>query len=161
MTLFHTIAIFYHYYISLTIITFSTGLGEFKFDFNYNTPGLNNWTGDTLAYCGIWQLPKVAQQSLSPAYTGNGTWDSSTAKILHMDTCLLRTVLFVPKDFHISYSSYLYNTDRCLDPRDSTFHTGPNSIIERTPLYYGQFSSWPQRFPISYSSYLFNMETSL
>lgn len=50
--------------------TFLQGLGEFKFDFNYNTPGLNTWTGDTLAYCGIWQLPKVAPQSLSPAYTG-------------------------------------------------------------------------------------------
>lgn len=48
-----------------------TGLGEFKFDFNYNTPGLNSWSGDTLALCGIWQLPKVAPRSLSPVYSGN------------------------------------------------------------------------------------------
>ena len=48
-----------------------TGLGEFKFDFNYNTPGLNSWSGDTLALCGIWQLPKVASRSLSPVYSGN------------------------------------------------------------------------------------------
>ena len=101
MTLFHTIAIFRHYYFSLTIITFSTGLGEFKFDYNYNTPGLNTWTGDTLAYCGIWQLPKNAPQSPSPTYTGN-----NTAEILYTNTCLLRTVLLVPKDsiFHILHT---------------------------------------------------------
>ncbi|XP_022806244.1 uncharacterized protein LOC111343345 isoform X2 [Stylophora pistillata] len=50
--------------------TFLQGLGEFKFDFNYNTPGLNSWSGDTLALCGIWQLPKVAPRSLPLTYTG-------------------------------------------------------------------------------------------
>lgn len=45
--------------------TFLQGLGEFKFDFNYNTPGLNTWSSDTLAYCGIWQLPKVVQHPLT------------------------------------------------------------------------------------------------
>lgn len=30
------------------------GFGEFKFDFNYNTFGLNSWFGDTLVFCGIW-----------------------------------------------------------------------------------------------------------
>lgn len=52
-------------------IVLLTGLGEFKFDFNYNTPGLNSWSGDTLALCGIWQLPKVAPRSLYPVYSGN------------------------------------------------------------------------------------------
>lgn len=51
--------------------TFLQGLGEFKFDFNYNTPGLNSWSGDTLALCGIWQLPKVAPGSLPSVYSGN------------------------------------------------------------------------------------------
>ena len=164
MTLFHTIAVFCHYYFSLTIITFATGLGEFKFDFNYNTPGLNTWTGDTLAYCGIWQLPKVALQSLSPAYTGNGTWNSSTAKILYMDTCLLRTVLLVPKDsiFHtvytlirtvalipeiphfiqfltLSYNGHHSITASSLGPRDSQFLTVPTFLIWRL-LYTGHFS---------------------
>ena len=53
----------------------SAGLGEFKFDFNYNTPGLNTWSSDTLAFCGIWQLPKVAPRSLAPTYTGNDACD--------------------------------------------------------------------------------------
>ncbi|XP_027041520.1 uncharacterized protein LOC113669648 [Pocillopora damicornis] len=52
--------------------TFLQGLGEFKFDFNYNTPGLNSWSGDALALCGIWQLPKVAPRSLPPTYTQSG-----------------------------------------------------------------------------------------
>ena len=53
-------------------INWSLGLGEFKFDFNYNTPGLNSWSGDALALCGIWQLPKVAPRSLPPTYTQSG-----------------------------------------------------------------------------------------
>lgn len=57
------------------MVLFSTGLGEFKFDFNYNTPGLNSWTGDTLAFCGIWQLPKVAPRSLTPSYSGNVSYN--------------------------------------------------------------------------------------
>lgn len=50
--------------------TFLQGLGEFKFDLNYNKPGLNTWSSDTLAFCGIWQLPKVAPQALTTSYSG-------------------------------------------------------------------------------------------
>lgn len=157
MTFFHISAIFYHYYFSLTIITFSTGLGEFKFDYNYNTPGLNTWTGDTLAYCGIWQLSKVAPQSLSPAYTGNGTWNSSTAKIstrtlvyywqfswsheisifhtVHIS--IIRTVALIQEIPHfiqfltLSYNGHHSVTASSVGPRDSQFLTVPTSLIWR------------------------------
>ena len=55
----------------MTFISFDySGLGEFKFDLNYNTPGLNTWSSDTLAFCGIWQFPKVAPQTLTTSYSG-------------------------------------------------------------------------------------------
>lgn len=62
--------------------TFLQGLGEFKFDFNYNTPGLNSWSGDTLALCGIWQLPKVAPGSLPSVYSGIQSHGPSTIPVV-------------------------------------------------------------------------------
>ncbi|XP_032227359.1 sorting nexin-29 isoform X2 [Nematostella vectensis] len=57
------------------MVSFLQGIAEFKFHLNYNTPSLNTWTGDTLAYAGVWQLAKIASPvpSNRPAATPRGT----------------------------------------------------------------------------------------
>jgi hypothetical protein len=51
-------------------IFFIEGLLELNFDFNYNTPSLNQWTVHVLQLSGIWEPPSAPAATMATRTTG-------------------------------------------------------------------------------------------
>ncbi|XP_046851023.1 uncharacterized protein LOC124444445 [Xenia sp. Carnegie-2017] len=51
------------------LLTHLSGLIELTFDFNYNTPSLNQWTGQSLQLSGVWEPPYAPAATISAKVT--------------------------------------------------------------------------------------------